>query len=854
MGDSALYFDFKKGRDTASPHMRTVASNASSMAARIRLSSIVSTAATLTIYAAFASLAAQAVALVASMGPLLGLLAAAPSLLFAVGAGVVPLIAGFAGLGAAMKKTAGGAGQSAQAIAAAERRIENAQRSATQAQEDLNTARQTAADRIADITRELARAHLDEEGAVLAVADAQRALAQARMSGDRLSRAHADLNYREAVQGLTEVRARLADVTEEEQRRREAGVEGSDEVMSATQRQADALYELADAMRSVSGGGGIDAAAEAYAKLTAEGRSLVDVLHAIGPSWKTVAQAMQSTVLTGVSDSLSRLSGAYLPVMLKQLPAIGVGWNNAFRGTADLASGAKFVADINSALANTATFWQRIGNSFAPFLSGFRHFTVIGATYLPAIGAWVQSIAERFERWALAARKAGQMNAWIENGAATFGMFWEIVKNLGASIVAIFRAGQGGPDWLPGLVAGTAALRGFLESPGGQEKLAAVFTTLREIGSQLWQVLSNLGPVLLEVFSAGGAASDATSVFSVVVGFLADNIHLLADALPVIIGLFIAYKAAQAGAVAVEAVRLPILAAQTVSSFALAAAMRANTAAILGNEAASKKGIVAMAAQKVAMIAGAVATGIMTAVTWLLAIAQMAAFWWIMLIIIAVAALVVGFIYLWNHSEGFRKFFIGMWEHIWSFLKMIGAWFAGPFAGFFVDAWNNLVAGFTIAKDFVINGFMFWLDTITHLPQRISEAAHGLWDGIVTSFKAAINWMLRIWNDFHLTLGGGTILGISIPSITLNTPDIPFLAGGGIVPATSGGRLAVLGEGGEDEAVIPLSRLGALGGGPVMVNISFAPTGDPIVDALVRELRKFIRVDSGGDVQVSLGR
>jgi hypothetical protein len=31
---------------------------------------------------------------------------------------------------------------------------------------------------------------------------------------------------------------------------------------------------------------------------------------------------------------------------------------------------------------------------------------------------------------------------------------------------------------------------------------------------------------------------------------------------------------------------------------------------------------------------------------------------------------------------------------------------------------------------------------------------------------------------------------------------------GGIVPATPGGRLAVIGEGGEDEAVIPLSKLG----------------------------------------------
>ena len=44
---------------------------------------------------------------------------------------------------------------------------------------------------------------------------------------------------------------------------------------------------------------------------------------------------------------------------------------------------------------------------------------------------------------------------------------------------------------------------------------------------------------------------------------------------------------------------------------------------------------------------------------------------------------------------------------------------------------------------------------------------------------------------------------------------IPGLADGGIVPATPGGRLYRLGEGGDDEAVIPLSRgrgLAASGG------------------------------------------
>jgi hypothetical protein len=68
----------------------------------------------------------------------------------------------------------------------------------------------------------------------------------------------------------------------------------------------------------------------------------------------------------------------------------------------------------------------------------------------------------------------------------------------------------------------------------------------------------------------------------------------------------------------------------------------------------------------------------------------------------------------------------------------------------------------------------------------------------------------RPWNNLNFTM----------PSFLLGTgrPDPRHartgssLAKGGIVPATPGGRLALIGEGGEDEAVIPLSKLGQMGG------------------------------------------
>lgn len=98
------------------------------------------------------------------------------------------------------------------------------------------------------------------------------------------------------------------------------------------------------------------------------------------------------------------------------------------------------------------------------------------------------------------------------------------------------------------------------------------------------------------------------------------------------------------------------------------------------------------------------------------------------LIIIGVVALVAGIYLLWTHSAGFRNFFIGMWSHIWSFLKTVGAWFAGPFARFFV------AAGKAIAAPFV------WL---------WQHVIHPVVDAVITYWQ----FMYRIWSSVvHLVI------------------------------------------------------------------------------------------------------
>ena len=129
----------------------------------------------------------------------------------------------------------------------------------------------------------------------------------------------------------------------------------------------------------------------------------------------------------------------------------------------------------------------------------------------------------------------------------------------------------------------------------------------------------------------------------------------------------------------------------------------------------------------------------------------------------------------------------------------------GYIVGYYKMLWTvfSTVVGWIVTKGGALLGFF------TELPGKISAAVTGLWDGLKTSFRSAVNWIIDHWNGLQLRLGGQHISlpfgqSFDIPSITLDTPNIPRLAAGGIVAHRPGGVLAILGEGRYDEQVTPL--------------------------------------------------
>lgn len=114
---------------------------------------------------------------------------------------------------------------------------------------------------------------------------------------------------------------------------------------------------------------------------------------------------------------------------------------------------------------------------------------------------------------------------------------------------------------------------------------------------------------------------------------------------------------------------------------------------------------------------------------------------------------------------------------------------------------EKAAAGFDWVKEKAL-AFLGWF---RELPGRIKSAASGMWDSIKDSFKSAVNWVIDKWNGLSLTIGGGSIAGIDIPQVTLNTPNIPrFHTGTASVPGAPGTEMLALLQAGE--RVTPAGR------------------------------------------------
>lgn len=855
MADVSLAFA-TVGRDRGVNALLTrTANNVSAANAR-------SAASTIATGAAMAFAAARAVALANSAMAAAGAAAAIPAAV-AAGASIIGAFkANTFGLAAAWKATgqaatsgggaAAGAAQkaanSARQVRDAEWALADAKRQEAEATRAVNQARAQEAQRLRDLSLSVAGARLDEESATAAVAKAAQDLAVARAGGSNYDIQQADLAYRQAQQTLAETKNRVTDLSKEQQDGAKKGVEGSDAVQEALQRQADAqrqlqraTEQLADAQTKMgeaaagAASGGIDPAAQALAKLSPNGRAVILTLRRLATAWQDAGRAGQQATFAGVAGDLERMSGVYLPRATAWLTRMGSAFNLAIRQSLGLATSRDTLKDVDRFTDNTAAATMRLARAVRPVVNGIMQWVAVGGNFLPELAGYAGQLATTFGTWSVRMRESGQAASWIRTGIDTTKQFLAIADNLGHALLAVVHAGGDGGQTLNFLVRGSAAIRKFTESAEGQAKIKQFFAVLRG-------AIDQLGPLLSGVTSHGHELSQSISILGQSATFAVNHLGPLLKILPTLAAGYLLLKHTGIAA----GVGLGVKAFQIAQQFAMVAALRAHTAALRANTVASGtntaateagtaaenvgilakgRAAVALVAQKIGLVAASVATKAYAAAQWLLNVAMDANP--IGLVVLAIAALVAGFVLLWKHSAGFRNFWIGLWSHIKTAAVAVGRWFRDTLWNQWIKpGWNAIVNG----------GVRVW-NWMKTLPGKLKGAFSGLVGILTWPFRTAFNAIGSFWNR---TIAG---LSFTVPSWipivggkSFILPRVPQLAQGAYVKARPGGVLANIGEGREDEVVAPLSKLGqigATGGGTARVTFDFG--------AAEREFAKWFR-------------
>ncbi|MER7273859.1 hypothetical protein ABT369_05360 [Dactylosporangium sp. NPDC000244] len=200
-------------------------------------------------------------------------------------------------------------------------------------------------------------------------------------------------------------------------------------------------------------------------------------------------------------------------------------------------------------------------------------------------------------------------------------------------------------------------------------------------------------------------------------------------------------------------------------------------------------------------------------------------------IVLAIAALVAIIVIVATKTT----FFQDTWKAVWGFLKDVGAWFAGPFADFFVK-------GFRIVMDYFGNLWTY----IKSIPGQLKSVFSQVTDYIFAPFRAAFNLVSSAWNGtigrLHWTVPSW-VPGVGGNSIS--APTLPKFHQGGVVGGGLGSEVLAVLQAGE--------RVTPAGGGSHAEGSVVLTAGDDFGRFVLKVIREQVGLRGGDPVRVLRG-
>lgn len=605
---------------------------------------------------------------------------------------------------------------------------------------------------------------------------------------------------------------------------------------TATSGVGDAMAAVAD--------GDAKKLAEATKKLSPAARSFVGAWAGLSKEFKPIQQAVQQQVFVGLDKQLKGLGKATLPALGQAMKGTA-GQMNALAGEGIKAASSPafsgLLADAGKTTANSLGSFKGV---IGPLVGALGNLVKVGGSLVERLAQAAGNSARANAQFYSTSAGAAKMSGALDRGVQVFRSLRAITSNVKAGLTGMFdRVGLDSAGFLASIEKLTAKFALWGNSAKGQQQVADLLGVMAAIGERVAEILPQI--ISAVKFLAGAFDSLPGPVQDLATTFVAWSIVLnpisgllvkvgmaglgLIRAVPAIwafgASLFAADKSTQS-----FAARMIVAAATTVGSWVAAAARTVASLAVMTAGFVAQGA--AMAARAVATAAVVVAGWVMMGVQSLLQAGRMAAAWLIAmgpigLVIAAVVGLVAVIVANWDKIVSVVT---GAAKAVWSVL---------------VGAFNAVVSAARQAWDWVGAKLDWFAAVASRVASNVKGFLGGMWDGLVSGAKSAANFAISIINGL-ISGANFAIKGLNlIPGVNIGMiPQIPKLAKGGV---TQGPTVAMIGEGREQEAVLPLSKLDA------MLNTrEFDPTRDGQVSAddFERAMRRALtgaKIEIGGD-------
>lgn len=522
-----------------------------------------------------------------------------------------------------------------------------------------------------------------------------------------------------------------------------------------------AIYGIDDAFKALLKGD-MEKLAEELAKLSPSAQEFVKSFGRINEAFKPIRTAVQEAFFQQLGEQMESVAQVTLPVLRTGMLQVATAMNGVAKEAARVVKEPFFQSFLSDSLKTTATSTTILTKAVEPLAQSIAGLVKVGNPFTVMLSQWIVDLSKSASLYINSAEGQNQLTDAINVGIDALQTLGSLIGSVFDLFVALFKvSNKEGLSLVGTLTDLIDRTTDWVNSIEGQELLTALFEATNTIFLELAETAGRFALALLEIIKAYNDLPDPIkNVVTDMIVWSALMSPLITYASSLAASWRLVYFGVREALQAVNIIILRLVALKTgltaieISQSSLSSFDKLKLAGEGIIQSFSRVGALLRGEFNSAIISvyatflrlstgggilGTVLSGIATAarVAWAAITGPVG------LVILAITAIVAGFVWLYNNVEGFRDFVNGVWSSIIGAAKTAGEWFSGPFVRFFQDAWASITSGVNSVRETMTN---VW-DGAVEAAKPVVDAFKTVGEAISSGFSGAVDVVVGVFNS-----------------------------------------------------------------------------------------------------------